>query len=144
MSDRGRTMPLAVLAVGSCAVIYATAFFDHRAASLMAIAGMLTFSTAYLLLRRALQDAADLPDERLDEREIAVRDRSYLEAYRLLGGAVAVSLVLALAEEAAVVRDAVGDLVVSWSTAWGAVLLLSVVLPSVVLAHRERAYTTAA
>jgi cation transporter-like permease len=79
-----------------------------------------------------VQQAADLPNEQLDEREIAVRDRCYLEAYRLLGGALAVSLVLAI------VDDAVGEVVVSWNGVWAAVLLLSAVLPSAVLAYRQQ------
>lgn len=62
--------------------------------------------------------------QRLAEGAIAVCDRSYLGAYRLLGGAVAASLV--------VVDDAVGDVVGSWNSASAALLLLSAVLPSAV------------
>lgn len=131
--SRLKATPLVVLAVGSCALIYATVFFGGRASGVLSIAGGVVWFAAYFALRRLVQEAADLPDDRLDEREIAIRDSSYLEAYRLLGGALAVSLVLAI------VDDAVGDVVVSWNGAWAALLLLSAVLPSAVLAYRQQA-----
>lgn len=40
---------------------------------------------AYLLLRTSVRVVADAPDELLDERLVAVRDRAYLVAYRWLG-----------------------------------------------------------
>lgn len=126
------TMPLVLLALGSCAVVYAAAFLERDLSALVQVTGGLVFFLAYFLLRRLVQEAADLPNDRLDEREVAARDRSYLEAYRMLGAAVAGSLVLAI------VDDAVGDLVVSWNAAWAALLLLALVLPSAVLAHRIR------
>ena len=128
---RRKSMVLVVLAVGSCVVIYSTVFFSGSASSLLAIGGGVSWFAAYFALRRLVQEAADLPNERLDEREIALRDRSYLEAYRLLGGAIAVSLVLAI------IDDAIGGVVVSWNSAWAALLLLSAVLPSAVLAYRQ-------
>lgn len=134
MSDRRNATPLVALALGSCGLVYATALFEGQASALLAIIGGLAWFVAYVLLRRHVHESADLPDDRLDEREIADRDRSYLEAYRLLGGAIAASLVLA------VVDDAVGGVVASWNQAWAALLFLSAVLPSAVLAHRERAH----
>ncbi len=134
MSDRGKATPLVALAVGSCVLVYGTALFKGQASALLAIVGGLGWAVAYLLLRRHVHEAADLPDDRLDEREIAVRDRCYLEAYRLLGGAVAASLVLA------VVDDAVTGVVASWNQVLAGLLLLSTVLPSAVLAYRERAH----
>lgn len=136
MSDRRNATPLVALAVGSCGLVYGTALFEGQASALLAIAGGLAWSVAYVLLRRLVLESADLPDDRLDEREIAVRDRSYLQAYRLLGGAVAVSLVLAI------VDDAVGGVVASWNQVLAGLLFLSMVLPSAVLAHRERVRPT--
>lgn len=139
-----RTMPLVALAMGSCATVYATAFFDGAASGLTRIVAILVFFVSYVLLRRHVQTAADLPDDRLDERERGLRDRSYLQSYRLLGAAVAVSLVLAVFANAGAVRDSIGDLVVAWDSVLGALLLLSLVLPSAVLAVRQQAYTNAA
>lgn len=136
-----RTLPLVTLAVGSCAAIYATAFFDGTASSLVRITGMLALFAAYVLLRRVVQTAADLPDDQLDERERGLRDRSYLQSYRLLGAAIAASLVLAAVDDAGLIRDSVGVIVVAWDAVLGALLLLSLVLPSAVLAIRQRAFS---
>lgn len=131
-------MVLVAAAVLSCAAIYLTVFFSGSASSLLSIAGGIVWFVACFALRRHVQEAADLPDDRLDEREIALRDRSYFESYRLLGGAVAMSLMIAI------VDDAVGDVVVSWNGAWASLLLLSAVLPSAVLAYRQQSDATIA
>lgn len=129
---RGTSPRLLVsLALLSCAAIYAAGVTSGHTAAVLSIGGGLGWFPAYFLLRRHVQEAADLPDERLDEREIGLRDRSYLEAYRLLGGAVALSLLVAI------VDDAVDTQVItSWLNPLAALLLLSAVLPSVVLALR--------
>ena len=41
---------------------------------------------AWFLLRRAVRLVADAPDDALDERLIEVRNRTYLSAYRAIGG----------------------------------------------------------
>jgi hypothetical protein len=46
------------------------------------------------LLRRSVRTVADLPDEHLDERLLAVRDRTYVHAYRILSAVVVVALVV--------------------------------------------------
>jgi hypothetical protein len=130
---RWRSHPrlLVALALLSCAAIYAAGFTSGHAAAALSIVGGLAWFPVYFLLRSQVQEAADLPDERLDEREIGLRDRSYLEAYRLLGGAVAVSLVVAI------VDDAVhAGVMTSWLNPLAALLLLSAVLPSMILAMR--------
>lgn len=66
------------------------------------------------VLRTAVGRAADLPDEDIDERQIALRDRTYLVAYRIIGSTV---LVLVLA--AYIVADAAATRTVSASfAAW--------------------------
>jgi hypothetical protein len=130
---RPRSHPrlLVGLSLLSCAAVYAAGFTAGHAVAVLSIAGGLAWFPVYFLLRRHVQEAADLPDEQLDEREISQRDRSYLEAYRLLGGAIAVSLVVAI------VDDAVDAAVVgSWLNPLAAILLLSAALPSIVLAVR--------
>jgi hypothetical protein len=99
-----------------------------RRRSLRHKAAELFFATC-ALLRRQVQQAADLPDDQLDEREIALRDRSCLTAYRVLGGAVALSLLLAIADDALT-----PELVHSWLAPLAALALPSAVLPSAVLA----------
>ena len=139
MSDPDdRVAPLVALAVGCCAAVYATAFVDSPLGGVVRVAAILASFGTYVLLRRAVQTAADLPDDQLDERELALRDRSYLHAYRLLGAAVAASLLLAVVDDAGAVRASVGQVVVAWEAVFGALLLLSLVLPSAVLAMRQR------
>lgn len=40
------------------------------------------------VVRTAVRRVADLPDEDIDERQIALRDRTYLVAYRIVGATV--------------------------------------------------------
>lgn len=40
------------------------------------------------IVRTAVRRVADLPDEDIDERQIALRDRTYLVAYRIVGATV--------------------------------------------------------
>ena len=44
----------------------------------------------YLLLRVSVRSIADLPDRFLDERQLKLRNRTYLQAYQLIGGVVSV------------------------------------------------------
>jgi hypothetical protein len=130
---RPRSHPrlLVGLSLLSCACIYAAGFASGHPAAVLSLAGGLAWFPVYFLLRHHVQEAADLPDEQLDEREISLRDRSYLEAYRLLGGAIAVSLLVAI------VDDAVDAAVVgSWLNPLAAILLLSAALPNIVMAVR--------
>jgi hypothetical protein len=96
--------------------------------------GVILSSLALYQFRRSMAQA---PDAQLDERQIRVRDRAYLDAYRAF--AVIVLLVLF-----------VGGIVADWleppipltydvvqALMWGA-LLYSMVLPSAVVAWQER------
>ena len=51
------------------------------------VAGFILFACAAVMVRRATGEVADKPSEYLDERQVAVRKRSYLMAYRLTGAA---------------------------------------------------------
>lgn len=46
----------------------------------------------FYFLRRSVRAMADLPDEYLDERQVAVRDRVYLHAYRIFSLGVLLAL----------------------------------------------------
>jgi hypothetical protein len=51
----------------------------------------------FYFLRRSVRTMADLPDEYLDERQVAVRDRVYLHAYRFFSlGVLIVLFVMAV------------------------------------------------
>jgi hypothetical protein len=79
------------------------------------------------MLRTAVRRVADLPDEDIDERQVALRDRTYLIAYRILAVTFAW---LALA--AYIVGDASATRVVSSSVAdWIMADVMFVVIPLV-------------
>jgi hypothetical protein len=117
-----------VVAIACCAAAYATAFLDGHATAVVSLVAMLGFLPSLFVLWSAVQQAADLPDSLLDEREVAQRDRAYLSAYRVVGAVAAVTVVLAISD------DARPGLVTSWIGPWTALLLLTLALPSVVLA----------
>lgn len=129
-------LPLIALPAAGCLSVLLGAFLTGRAAAVVALVGFLAWCLGLILLRRRLESAADLPDERLDEREVAARDRSYLGAYQVLGGTLALVLFVAVLHESSLGDGAV---VQSWTYLLFAVLLLAVALPSMVLAARRTA-----
>lgn len=96
---------------------------------------------AWYALAQSVRTVADLADEHLDERQVRVRDRAYVEAYRwlsrltiLLGGAGLLAFMLLRLDPAADV------LTVSWDVAMGVfwfAAAAALTLPSMVLALRE-------
>jgi hypothetical protein len=94
------------------------------------------------LLRVSVRTIADLPDEYLDERQLAVRNASYVESYRYLGSAVALAMTVGLI--AFIVNGTELDtwaVTLTWegvmATFW-VFLGLSLGLPSMVLALNDR------
>lgn len=92
-------------------------------------------------LRISVRTIADLPDRFLDERQRAIRNRAYVNAYRIyawiIGGIATIGLVIfVLVSE----NDAV-TLTTTWNQALGGVmfvLVLASALPSMVVAWRDR------
>jgi len=94
------------------------------------------------LLRVSVRTIADLPDDYLDERQLAVRNASYVESYRYLGSAVALSATVGLI--AFVVNGSdldTWEITITWgmsmSVFW-VFLGLALGLPSMVLALNDR------
>jgi len=77
---------------------------------------------------------ADLPDEQLDERQVQVRDRSYLHAYRIVGGLGAVLGITTIGMDVVDVRTIPTD----WlqTTALG-LMFLMMVMPACVGGWQE-------
>jgi hypothetical protein len=128
-------VPLVALTTGSCLAVVVSGLSTEPAAPVAALAGLTGWAVGLLLLRRRLEHAADLPDDQLDEREVEVRDRSYLHAYQALGGALALLLFVTVVDESPL-GD--GEVVQSWTYLVLSLLLLALALPSVVLAVRQR------
>ena len=97
---------------------------------------------AWGLLRVSVRTIADLPDDYLDERQLALRNASYVDSYRYLGTAVALAATVGLI--AFVVKGTDHDtweLTLSWEMAMAAFWVfigLALALPSMVLAIRDR------
>ncbi len=91
----------------------------------------------YFAIRTSVRHVADTPDELLDERQIAVRDRSYLNAYRIISALfmVASSGVYFALDRGAHLKNSI-----NWtdSTPLVSISLLVAVLPSLVLAWTDR------
>ena len=138
--DRLRS-PRALLAlvVAYAATTVAIPIFWLAWGSIAGVVSIFPCLAAFLLLRVAVRSQADLPDEVLDERMRAERDRVYVGAFRL------VSSVVFLAANAAFVAVAFDDGRAtitfdynSVSAVYWPLLSLLVGAPSVVLAIRQR------
>jgi hypothetical protein len=138
--DRLRTRSglLAVLAVYVAAtVILATLWLAFGSAG--GIVGIAVWALAFVVLRRAVRSQADLPDEVLDERMRAERDRAYLDAFRGVAGIVVVAALIALG--ATTIGEPPATVTINENQVnAGFWVLLSIVLgaPSVALAYRHR------
>lgn len=88
------------------------------------------------IIRTAVRRVADLPDESIDERQIALRDRTYLVAYRILSVTVAWLLLAAWIVADASATRVVSSSVAHWvmSDALFVIIPLVTFLPSAVMA----------
>lgn len=90
---------------------------------------------AWSLLRISVRTIADLPDDYLDERQLAVRNASYVESYRYLGSTVALAATAGLI--AFIVNGSeldTWDVTLTWEMTMAAFwVFLALGLPSMVL-----------
>jgi hypothetical protein len=114
-----------------------TAFLNNSTGVFVSAAITVLLLWGYFAIRTSVRHVADTPDELLDERQIAVRDRSYLNAYRIISSIfVVASLGISLAlDMGAHLKNSI-----NWtdSTPLVSICLLVVVLPSLVLAWTDR------
>lgn len=96
------------------------------------LAGLVLFLGCAAAIRVLTRQVADMPAERIDERQQRVQKDAYLHSYRIVGGLIAL-LTLALIFPAS--KDIPFRLV---SESVQVLLFLMVVLPSCVLAWTER------
>jgi hypothetical protein len=113
--------------------------------TLGAIAGLVAVLAAIgvlYLLRQSVRVVADLPDHVLDERQLALRNAMYVEAYRYLAGLVVLMAMIGLV--AFIANAGETD---TWAVelTWDGVMavfwlveLLALALPTMVVAVRER------
>lgn len=110
--------------------------------SLAGLVAVMVGAGVWSLLRVSVRTIADLPDDYLDERQLAVRNASYVESYRYLGSAVALAMTVGLI--AFIVNGSELDtwaVTLTWegvmATFW-VFLGLALGLPSMVLALNDR------
>ena len=108
-----------------------------KASSYVGTLGGFFLLGGYLLIRTSVRHIADSPDELLDERQIALRDRSYLHSYRIISSVFAMALValfirIDLSENAFDISD-------WWGTGtWFSLIMLMAGLPSMVVAWLDK------
>lgn len=108
-----------------------------KASSYVGTLGGLLLLTGYLLIRTSVRYIADSPDELLDERQIALRDRSYLHSYRIISSVFALLLIalfirIDLSENVFEISD-------WWGTGtWFSLIMLMAGLPSMVVAWLDK------
>jgi hypothetical protein len=141
--DRYRTRRARLLLVGGyLALLVLIPVTYLRLGQLAGLVVVIITAGAWSLLRVSVRTIADLPDDYLDERQLAVRNASYVESYRYLGSAVALAATVGLI--AFVVNGSELD---TWEVTltWGMVmpvfwvfLGLALGMPSMVLALNDR------
>lgn len=108
-----------------------------KTSSYVGTLGGLLLLIGYLLIRTSVRHIADSPDELLDERQIALRDRSYLHSYRIISSVFALVLValfirIDLSETAFEISDWWGP------GTWFSLIMLMAGLPSMVVAWLDK------
>lgn len=133
---KSRRFMIAGLSLLTALVALSTAL-PTKAATYVTILGGMLLLIGYLLIRTSVRHIADSPDELLDERQIALRDRSYLHSYRIISSVFSLALValfirIDLSENAFEITE-------WWGTGtWFALIMLMAGLPSMVVAWLDK------
>lgn len=133
---KSRRLMIAALTTLTILVAFSSAL-PTKASSYVGTLGGLLLLIGYLLIRTSVRHIADSPDELLDERQIALRDRSYLHSYRIISSVFALALValfirIDLSETAFEISD-------WWGTGtWFSLIMLMAGLPSMVVAWLDK------
>ena len=128
-----------VLVIGLLAMLVIEAAFSlipGILSPILVLVGALIILWGYLALRSSVRHVADAPDELLDERQIAARDRTYLHSYRIFAAVAVVFMATAsiLTQEGLVMNF--GDR--TWTGLWFSGIMFAAGLPNMVLAWTTR------
>lgn len=133
---RSRRLMIAILTVLTVLVALSSAL-PNKAASYVGTLGGLLLLSGYLLIRTSVRHIADSPDELLDERQIALRDRSYLHSYRIISSIFALILVALFIRID--LSESVFEITDWWGTGtWFSLIMLMAGLPSMVVAWLDK------
>jgi hypothetical protein len=129
-----------VVAYAASLVLVAAAYL--AVGSIAGILAVLLVIVVWVLLRLSVRTIADLPEDYLDERQAALRNAAYVEAYQWLGGLVGLLASAGLLAFIVLGEDPdTWSLSITWDAAMAifwVVLGLVLALPSMVLALRAR------
>lgn len=133
---KSRRMMIAALSALTILVALSSAL-PAKASSYLGTLGGLFLLIGYLLLRTSVRHIADSPDELLDERQIALRDRSYLHSYRIISSIFAIALVALFIRID--LSESTFDISNWWGTGtWFSLIMLMAGLPSMVVAWLDK------
>jgi len=133
---KSRRMMIAALSALTILVALSSAL-PAKAASYLGTLGGLFLLIGYLLLRTSVRHIADSPDELLDERQIALRDRSYLHSYRIISSIFVIALVALFIRID--LSESTFDISNWWGTGtWFSLIMLMAGLPSMVVAWLDK------
>lgn len=138
---RSRTARLWLIGAFGTAVVltYVSAFVtQNKLQSYMTIIGFLATIFLYLAIRSSVRLIADAPDELLDERQLAVRNRAYVSAYRFLAVPVLILLTMLMFGPDVELFPDDDSSAVDGTTLGIATLMLASALPSIFVALRDR------
>jgi hypothetical protein len=118
-------------------VVALSSFLPEKGSSYVGTLGGLLLLSGYLLIRTSVRHIADSPDELLDERQIALRDRSYLHSYRIIS--TVFSLILVALFIRIDLSESTLEIVDWWGTGtWFSLIMLMAGLPSMVVAWLDK------
>ena len=133
---KSRRMMIAALSALTILVALSSAL-PAKASSYLGTLGGLFLLIGYLLLRTSVRHIADSPDELLDERQIALRDRSYLHSYRIISSIFVIALVALFIRID--LSESTFDISNWWGTGtWFSLIMLMAGLPSMVVAWLDK------
>lgn len=98
----------------------------------LTLGGLILLFISAVMVRRTTHSVADQVDESLDERQVKVRNLSYLTAYRLTGAMLAIALLAVFAFRGVAIPKETVRAVVS------GMLFFAIVAPSCVVAWTEK------
>lgn len=130
---------LTVLSVATSVLAFATPI-AFLGGSILGVASAVLMFSGYFLLRGATRGIAELPDRYLDERELKIRNATYVRAFQNLAGVVGgIAVILFVAAVSLDVADETLSLSLSFDQLQAFVWLLLgpiTVMPTVTLALR--------
>jgi len=113
----------------SLSLVFSSSIESEKMSSYVSAISGLLLIVIYLALRISVRMIADAPTELLDERLIAIRDRTYLAAYRWLSFVIGIVFGFAIAGDFSFGVD-------RWGPVLFALALLIAGLPSMILAWK--------